>query len=479
MSAGIDIARFAGLTADSRNVAPGGLFVALAGARADGRDFIEDAIAKGAVAVLTDMRPGADAWSDRIEVLQDPAPRHRLAELAAAFYGFRPATAALVTGSSGKTSTVEFTRQIWSALGRPAASVGTLGVITGVSETYGGLTSPDPVTLMATLAKLAASGIVAVAIEASSHGLDQQRLDGVAAEIGAFTSFSRDHLDYHGDEQRYLAAKLRLFTDAMAPGGIALVAASATVAKQVRRAARAAGHATLGYGPGGDFLGLAGARPDGFGLVLDILHAGARHSVRLDHFAAFQAENALAAAAMAIVSGADPADAIAAIEHLTQPPGRMQRAATTPAGAPVYVDYSHKPGALEAALRALKAVTAGRLVVVFGCGGDRDAGKRPMMGAIAAKHADRVIVTDDNPRGEDPAEIRRQTLAGAPGAENIGDRGRAIRAAVDGLGPTDAVLVAGKGHEQGQIVGDEVLPFDDVEAARAAVAALASKGGGS
>lgn len=471
MTAGVDIKRFAGVTADSRKVVRDGLFVALAGEQADGRDYIEQAVAKGAAAVLTDMRPGLDAWRDRIEVLQDPSPRQRLAELAAAFYGLRPATAALVTGSSGKTSTVEFARQIWSALGRPAASIGTLGVVAQDFAHYGGLTSPDPVDLMAELAELASAGVVAAAIEASSHGLDQRRLDGVRAEIGVFTSFSRDHLDYHGDEATYLAAKLRLFSEAMPPGGFAIVAAGARRAVDAQKAAKDAGHATLTYGPGGDFLNLRQTTPDGFGQVLDVGFPGGAIRTRLDHFAGFQAENALAAAAIAIVSGAEPKDAIQAIETLSQPAGRMQRAATSAAGAPIYVDYSHKPGALEAALLALKPVTRGRLAVVFGCGGDRDAGKRPMMGEVAARLADQVIVADDNPRTEDAAAIRKQVLAGAPGAQEIGDRRAAIRAAVDGLAADDVLLIAGKGHEQGQIVGDQVLPFDDVAEAQAAVAA--------
>jgi len=471
----VDISRFAGVTSDSRAVVSGGLFVAVQGAKADGRDFIEQAIARGAAAVLTDMRPGADAWRARVEVLQDPDPRRRLAELAAAYYRFRPATAALVTGSSGKTSTVEFARQIWSALGRPAASVGTLGVIAPDAAHYGGLTSPDPVALMATLTGLAAADVVAVAIEASSHGLDQRRLDGVGAEVGVFTSFSRDHLEYHGDEETYLAAKLRLFTGAMAPGGFALVAAGVRHADRIGKAAEAAGHMALTYGRRGRFLTLRDTQPDQFGLILNIGFEGGSARVRLDHFATFQAENALAAACCAIVSGADPKDAVAAIEGLAQPPGRMQRAAVTPEGAPVYVDYSHKPGALEAALQALRTVTPGRVTVVFGCGGDRDAGKRPMMGEIATRLADRVIVTDDNPRSEDPARIRAAVMAAAKGAEEIGDRRAAIRAGVAELSAGDALLIAGKGHEQGQIVGARVLPFDDVEEAALAVAALGGR----
>jgi len=471
MSADLDIARFAGVTADSRSVVSGGLFVAVAGAAADGRDFIEQAVAKGAAAVLTDARPGMEVWRDRVEVYQDPDPRHRLAELAAAYYRYRPGTIALVTGSSGKTSTVEFARQVWTALGRPAASIGTLGVVTPEAAHYGGLTSPGPVELMATLAELASVGVVATAIEASSHGLDQRRLDGVQAEIGVFTSFSRDHLDYHGDEASYLAAKLRIFSEAMAPGGFAVIAAGGRHTVAASKAAAAAGQTVLTYGARGDFLALRNATPDGFGLILDIDYVGGRSRTRFDHFAPFQVENALAAAAVAIVSGADPADAVAAIGGLRQPAGRMQRAGVTADGAPVYVDYSHKPGALEAALSALKAVTPGQVTVVFGCGGDRDAGKRPMMGEIAARLADRVIVTDDNPRSEDPAAIRKAVLAGAASAEEIGDRRDAIRAAVEGLGVGDAALIAGKGHERGQIVRGRTLPFDDAAEVEAALAA--------
>ncbi|MGZ0188003.1 MAG: UDP-N-acetylmuramoyl-L-alanyl-D-glutamate--2,6-diaminopimelate ligase [Alphaproteobacteria bacterium] len=476
MTTVIDITRFAGLTADSRLVVNGGLFVAVNGAVADGRDYIEQAIVKGAAAILTDERPGVDAWRDQIEVIQVADPRSVLADLAAKFYGIRPATIALITGSSGKTSTAEFTRQIWMALGRSSASIGTLGVIAPGAINYGGLTSPDAVALAATLAELAGAGVGAVAIEASSHGLDQKRLGGIRAEIGAFTSFSRDHLDYHDDEASYLEAKLRLFSEVMAPGGFAIVSATTRCFDKVCAAARAAGHVLLTYGKGGDFLNLKSAVPDGFGLMLTVGVDGQDIKVRLDHFAGFQAENALAAAAIAIVSGAEPKDAIAAIELLAQPAGRMQRAAVTANGAPVYVDYSHKPGALEAALVSLKSVTPGKVSVVFGCGGDRDAGKRPMMGQIATKFADRVIVTDDNPRNEDPASIRRAIIEAAPGAEEISDRRAAIRQAVLTLSSQDALLIAGKGHERGQIVGAKTLPFDDVEEAIAAVAAIEDEG---
>ncbi len=461
--------QYSGLTADSRKVVRGGLFAALNGVEADGRSYADQAVLAGAAAILTDMRPLDHGWGENVHVIQHQDPRSTLATMAAAYYGVRPDTAALVTGSSGKTSTVEFTRQLWQALGRPAASVGTLGVVAPGATSHGGLTSPDPVAMMAALAKLAGAGVSAVAIEASSHGLDQSRLDGVQAEIGAFTSFSRDHLDYHGDEQSYLNAKLRLFRKVLAPGAAAVICTDMKSADQAIAAARLAGHAVLAYGRTGTFLKLTGLRSDGFGQVLEITHPEGVASVRLDHFAGFQAENALAAAAIVIASGADIADALAAIEGLAQPPGRMQRAAATASGTPVFVDYSHKPDALKQALAALNQVVTGKVTVVFGCGGDRDAGKRPIMGAIAAAGADRVIVTDDNPRNEDPNTIRKAILEAAPNAEEIADRGAAIRAAIEGVGPEDVVLIAGKGHEQGQIVGPLTMPFDDVQEAQAAV----------
>ena len=315
-----------------------------------------------------------------------------------------------------------------------------------------------------------------MAIEASSHGLDQRRLDGVGGEIGVFTSFSRDHLDYHGDEAAYLAAKARLFGEVMPAGAYALVSATADRAGSILETAGRAGLAAMTYGVGGTALALKSLTPDGLGQVLEIDGMAGARKVKLDHFAPFQAENALAAAGVVMLSGADPLDAVQAIETLDQPQGRMQRAAVTSSGAPIYVDYSHKPAALEAALKALRSQTQGRMTVVFGCGGDRDAGKRPMMGEIASRLADRVIVTDDNPRSEDPAKIRSAILQAAPGAEEIADRAAAIRAAVIDVGASDTVLIAGKGHEQGQIVGNAVLPFDDVNAARIAAGAIRGEG---
>ncbi len=474
MSAEINIHQFTGLTSDSRKVVNGGLFAALKGQNADGRDFTDQALQRGAAAILTDMRPCPPSWPQKLKIFQDPEPRARLARLAAEFYGARPPIAALVTGTSGKTSTVEFARQILTATGRPAASIGTLGILTPNSADPGGLTSPDSVDLMATLAELSRSGISAVAIEASSHGLDQSRLTGVQAEIGVFTSFSRDHLDYHKDEESYLSAKLRIFSEAMAPGGVAIIASSTSEFPKISLSANR--HTILTYGRDGRFLRIRDAIPDRLGLILEIAGPDGDHRVKLDHFAFFQAENALAAAAIAIASGGDPSDSIQAIESLNQPRGRMQRAGTTPEGAQVYIDYAHKPGALEACLNAIKLVTAGRVTVVFGCGGDRDRGKRGQMGEIAARLADRVIVTDDNPRNEDPVAIRRAVLEGARGGEEIGDRRAAIKAAIEGLRKNDALLIAGKGHEQGQIFGTTSIPFDDLEEAKIALSAITGNG---
>ena len=291
----LNVRQYSGLTADSRKVVRGGLFAALKGAEADGRSYADQAVQAGAAAILTDLRPLDHAWGDNVQVIQHQDPRATLATMAAAYYGVRPDTAALVTGSSGKTSTVEFARQLWQAIGRPAASIGTLGVVAPGAKSYGGLTSPDPVAMMAALAKLAGAGVSAVAIEASSHGLDQSRLDGIQAEIGAFTSFSRDHLDYHGDEQSYLNAKLRLFREVLAPGASAVICADMKSADQAIAAANLAGHAVLSYGRSGQFLKLTGLHPDGFGQVMEITHPEGITTVRLDHFAGFQAENALAA----------------------------------------------------------------------------------------------------------------------------------------------------------------------------------------
>jgi len=401
--------------------------------------------------------------------LIDDNPRRRFSLLAARFFAGQPETVAAVTGTNGKTSVVSFLRQIWTRLGRQAASLGTLGVVAPGRVVPGSLTTPDPVALHRRLRELARGGVTCLAMEASSHGLDQYRLDGVRVRAAGFTGLSRDHLDYHRSMDGYLAAKLRLFSEVMEPGGVAVVNADAGGADAVRAAAEQRGHRIVTYGAGGDDVRLEGVRPEGQGQRLDLALARRRRSLRLPLVGAFQAENALGALALALATGADADDAASALEALEGVPGRVQKVGLAPCGAPVFVDYAHTADALANVLRALRAHAPGRLHVVFGCGGDRDAGKRPQMGRVAAALADVVIVTDDNPRTEDPAAIRRRILAACPGAREIGDRAEAIGEAVSALAPGDLLVVAGKGHETGQIVGDEILPFDDARVIRAAI----------
>ena len=473
-----------GITADSRTVEPGCLFAALPGARADGRAYISDAVRKGAVAVLTDPRQPLPAFTREdgspVAVIADANPRRRLALMAARFHGVQPRTVAAVTGTSGKTSVASFTRQLWLALGSKAASMGTLGLVAPGIERKGELTTPDPVSLHADLAELARAGVDHLAIEASSHGLEQCRLDGIDIAAGGFTNISRDHLDYHANMDAYLAAKLRLF-DAVMPAGRAAVL-NADIAQFDALSAIAARrrHRIIAYGARGGDLRLERLTPDAEGQDLRIAAFGRGYDARLNLTGAFQAMNALCAAGLAIACGADVERTISALGCLAGVRGRIERVAVHPAGAAVYVDYAHKPDALKTVLETLRPYTRARLAVVFGCGGERDPGKRSEMGAIACRLADRVIVTDDNPRGEDPAAIRREILQGCSAAmgerlSEIGDRGKAIAAAIEELSEGDVLVIAGKGHEQGQIVGKTVLPFDDAEAACAAVAALARK----
>jgi len=476
-----------GLTADSRAVRPGYLFAALRGSRTDGARFVADALARGAAAVLADREAHLTLPDPAVPLVEAANARRCLAQIAARFYGAQPRVVAAVTGTSGKTSVAAFTCRIWTRLGMRAASFGTLGVVApGISgEGSEGIsrplahTTPDPVTLHRELAALAEAGVDHLALEASSHGLDQCRLDAVRVTAAAFTNLGHDHLDYHPDRDAYLAAKLRLFDTVLAPGATAVLNFDDPASETVAAACRARGVEVVGYGRGDSCAyRIAALAPITGGQRLDLEIEGRRHEVALPLAGVFQAENAVCALALAVACGADPASARAALADLEGVPGRLQRVAVHPSGAPVYVDYSHKPDALEAVLTALRPATRGRLVVVFGCGGDRDRDKRPVMGEIAARHADCVIVTDDNPRGEDPAAIRRAVLAGCAQAREIGDRGEAIAAAVAMLGVDDALVIAGKGHERGQIVGDRVIPFDDAEVARAAVAAVATRDGG-
>ena len=432
-----------GLTADSRKVGRGDLFVAVPGTKADGLQYVGAAIAAGAAAVMAERQP--PALPETVAFVRVANARRALALAAARLHARQPETIAAVTGTSGKTSVAAFTRQIWQALGHQAASIGTVGIVSPQGEIYAALTTPDPVELHRTLDGLARQGVTHLAIEASSHGLDQHRLDGVRIAVGGFTNLSRDHLDYHPSFAAYRDAKVRLFQDLLAPGAAAVVAADDAEAEVFVAAAAARQLRVMTVGRNGDGIRLLDSAIDGFAQALIVEHAGRRHAVRLPLVGAFQVENALVAAGFAIATGSDPARVLAALEGLKGARGRLELVGAKD-GAPIFVDYAHKPDALAKALEALRPYVQGRLVVVFGCGGDRDRGKRPMMGAIAVEKADRVIVTDDNPRSEDAAAIRAAILAAAPGAVEIGDRGEAIRRAVAELGPGDVLLVAGKGH---------------------------------
>jgi UDP-N-acetylmuramoyl-L-alanyl-D-glutamate--2,6-diaminopimelate ligase len=456
-----------GLAADSRAVTRGDLFVALRGAKADGLRFVGDAVRSGAVAVMGEEPPDLPLPAGVPFIAVDEA-RRALARAAARFFPKQPDMIAAVTGTSGKTSVVAFVRQIWSQLGRRAASIGTLGLVSPDGEISGSLTTPDPIRLHQTLDELVGDGVSHVAMEASSHGLDQRRLDGVRVKIGAFTNLSRDHLDYHSSLEAYLSAKLRLFETLIAPNGGAVIDIDAAHSAAFVRAAQAAGLTLVTVGREGADLRLLEARIDGLGQQLRLDHHGRNVTVQLPLVGHFQVENALVAAGIAIASGEEPLRVLAALEQLKGAKGRLELVGRKN-GATIFVDYAHKPDALAKALDALRAFARGRLMVVFGAGGDRDTGKRPMMGAIAAEKADRVIVTDDNPRSEDPAAIRAAILAAAPGSREIADRGAAIAQAIAELAPGDALLIAGKGHESGQIVGDRVRPFTDHEAVAAAL----------
>ena len=379
-----------------------------------------------------------------------------------------------MTGTSGKTSVAAFTRQIWTALGHRAASIGTVGVVSPRGATYGSLTTPDPVALHRTLDALAGDEITHLAIEASSHGLDQYRLDGLHIAAGAFTNITRDHLDYHLSFEAYFAAKLRLFAVLIEPGGAAVIDVDHEHAQAVIAAAQARGLSIVSVGRHGTGIRLLETARDGFAQALRLEHGDQFFGVRLPLVGEFQVENALVAAGLAIATGGDPAVVFPALEHLIGAKGRLELVGASRGGAPIFVDYAHKPDALAKALDALRPYTHGRLIVVFGAGGDRDRGKRPLMGAVAAAKAERVIVTDDNPRSEDAAAIRAAIIAAAPGAIEIGDRHEAIRSAIADLGAGDVLLIAGKGHETGQIIGDRVVPFSDQEAVAAALKELAA-----
>jgi UDP-N-acetylmuramoyl-L-alanyl-D-glutamate--2,6-diaminopimelate ligase len=460
-----------GIAADSRSVKPGELFFALAGSKTDGARFIDQAIAAGAAAVAGDHPPPGDR---RVPFVTTSNPRRALALAAAKFYPRQPQTIVAVTGTSGKTSVAAFTRQIWQRLGHASASIGTIGLVSPKRTVYGSLTTPDPIALHRQLDEIAREGVTHLAFEASSHGLDQYRLDGVRIAAGGFTNLSRDHMDYHPDVAHYLAAKLRLFRDLIAVEGAAVISADHDCSQAVIEAACARSLRILTVGSKGDGagegIGLIAADIDGFAQKLILEHRGRRYAVRLPLVGEFQIENALVAAGLAIGTGSAPDQVFPALEHLEGAKGRLEQVGERN-GAPIFVDYAHKPDALAKALQALRPYAKRKLVVVFGAGGDRDAGKRPLMGAIAAENADSVIITDDNPRSENPDTIRSAILRAAKGASDIGDRAEAIRTAISGLQPGDALLIAGKGHETGQIVGDRVLPFSDHDAVASALAA--------
>lgn len=459
---GDEQATVTGFAIDHRKVAPGTVFGAFQGTRLNGEDFIPAAVAAGAVAVVA--RPGTKV--EGAAHIADAVPRRRFAELAAKFFAPFPGTVVAVTGTNGKTSTAELTRQLWRLAGFRSASIGTLGVTTANDQVSTGLTTPDIVTFLANMAGLQREGITHASFEASSHGLSQYRTEGLPVRAAAFTNLSRDHLDYHPTMEDYLAAKLRLFSEVVDADGTAVIWADDVASAQVIEVARARGLRLMTVGTRGEALRLINRQPTQLGQTLEIRAEGKSFKVQLPLIGAYQAANVLCAAGLVIASGGTVADTVANLGRLLPVRGRLERAVITRSGAPVYVDYAHTPDGLRAAIEALRPHTGDKLHVVFGAGGDRDTGKRPEMGAIAAKLADKVYVTDDNPRSEDPAAIRAAIMAAAPGAVEVDGRRDAIRMAIEAAGPEDVVLVAGKGHEQGQIVGDRVLPFDDVSVAR-------------
>ena len=468
--------RIRGLAVDSRRVQDGFLFAALPGSTTHGAAYIDTAIAQGAVAILTDAQGAAQAAAglnaQDLAVVVAENPAEALARAASLWFGRQPATMVAVTGTNGKTSVATFARQIWTALGHAAINIGTTGV-EGAWAAPSRHTTPDPITLHAMLAAAANAGVTHAAMEASSHGLDQRRLDGVRLRAAGFTNFTQDHLDYHGTFEAYFAAKAALFDRVLPEDATAVINMADPRGRDMALIAVARGQSLLTVGPGqGTDLQIAGQRFDATGQDVRFLWKAAAHQVHLNLVGGFQAENVALAAALVIAAGEAAGDVMAVLPRLTGVRGRMQLAATRANGAAVYVDYAHTPDALATALRALRPHVMGRIVVVFGAGGDRDRGKRPLMGQAAAAHADVLFVTDDNPRSEDPGAIRAAILAACPDANEVGDRAEAILMGVDALGPGDALLIAGKGHESGQTIAGQTYPFDDVEQASIAVAAL-------
>jgi UDP-N-acetylmuramoyl-L-alanyl-D-glutamate--2,6-diaminopimelate ligase len=451
-----------GFAIDHRKVAPGSVFGAFTGALFNGEDFIGQAVERGAVAVVA--RPQAPV--ERVPHLADPEPRRLFAELAAKFYAPYPETVVAVTGTNGKTSTVEMTRQIWRMSGHRSASIGTLGVTTSDEQVKTGLTTPDIVTFLSNMAGLKRMGMTHVAYEASSHGLDQHRSEGVPLAAAAFTNFSRDHLDYHETMDAYFEAKMRLFEQLLPPGKPAVIWTDDPRSDEVIERARRRGHELVTVGRKGETIRLVDQSPSPLGQTLMLEHGDNSYRLALPLIGAYQAANVLTAAGLALATGGEWSATFSALQRVAPVRGRLERAVISRAGVPVYVDYAHTPDALEAAIAALRPHVEGRLITLFGAGGDRDRGKRPEMGAAATRLSDLVIVTDDNPRSEDPAKIRADIMAGAPGATEVPGRREAIAEAIRIARAGDIILLAGKGHETGQIIGDRVLPFDDALVAR-------------
>ncbi|MEM6616372.1 MAG: UDP-N-acetylmuramoyl-L-alanyl-D-glutamate--2,6-diaminopimelate ligase [Pseudomonadota bacterium] len=452
-----------GLTADSRAVQQGFVFAALKGSATDGRKFIPKAIEAGASAILTDTAPG-DVPSN-VAFLLDDNPRQRLAEMAARLFPRQPDNIVAVTGTAGKTSVATFARQLFSALGCHAASLGTVGVQIGEELKYGNLTTPDPVTLHQILDEIAGEGVTHLAMEASSHGLHQYRLDGVKLRAAGFTNLGRDHLDYHGTMDAYLTAKLRLFEDLLPPDGTAVFNADCDEAAAIASIVERRGLRAIPIGKAGTGIQIKDIRDNAFKQIVEIDGTLGSHNVSVPFVGRFQVMNALISAGLTVAAGCDPQDVFAAVETLKGAKGRLERIGMTESGANIIIDYAHKPDALREVLIALRPFTAGRLISVFGAGGDRDPGKRPIMGAVSKEFADVTIVTDDNPRTEDPATIRKAILDSAPSALEIGDRAEAIAHAASIAGRGDTILIAGKGHEPGQIIGTETIPFSDHDVA--------------
>jgi UDP-N-acetylmuramoyl-L-alanyl-D-glutamate--2,6-diaminopimelate ligase len=462
-----------GLAADSRAVKPGYLFAALPGSCTDGARFLADALARGAAAIL--LPQGAAPTLNGTPVIECPDPRRGLALVAARFFGAQPEVAVAVTGTNGKTSVASFVRQLWEQIGFRAASLGTVGVVGPSGTQTLAHTTPDPIELHRILAELAKSGVTHLALEASSHGLEQRRIDGLRLAAGAFTNISRDHLDYHPSFETYFNEKLRLFGKLLQPGAVAVIDVDSPGAPQVMEVAGRRGLSVISIGRAGETLKLLAAEQDGFGQRLTVLHAGGTETLRLPLVGAFQASNALVAAGLCLAAHADAEKVLPLLANLRGARGRLDLAGTTSTGAPIFIDYAHTPDALAKALDALRPYVRNRLTVVFGCGGDRDKGKRPQMGAVAVERADLAIVTDDNPRNEEPADIRRQILAAAPGAIEVPGRTAAVAEAIAYLQQGDVLLIAGKGHETGQIVKGTVIPYSDHDAVEAVLKGRAER----